>query len=160
MAHYALKPTFIRGGDNRIICEIEKYGNKYTKEINMVFGAAGTAGTSYTLIIELEKEYGNGDKPDLDNPTSKSYVQYLTKETTEDMSSNWVKAIATLYNEKNQVVQPKGISWDWHNDKVGIVGYTSKDDSSIPENEIYIRVDGNSSVGYYGILKASAIVSS
>ena len=157
--HYGLKPFYNRGGNNTIICEIEKYGRIYTKEINMVFGSAGINGTKYTLTIEMEKEYGIEDTPS-STPTSNSRVDYLTAKTTvETPGWPWVKVIATLYDEHfKDISEGKSFKWSWFNEASGIELYGAENET----RECFVRLTGNSGASnvfslskYYGVLQVS-----
>ena len=139
--HYGLNPFYTRSENNTIFCEIEKYGKVYKAELKMFFGSAGTSGTKYTLIAELEKEYGTGTEPSKE-PTSNERVRYLTAEKpTGSGSWPWVKVIATLFDEHFKDISEKHkFSWSFkNNNQNSIEVYNNQTEGK----EIYIRLKNN-----------------
>ena len=159
IAHYALKDNYIRNTNDIIICEIEKYGKTYSTELKMNFGSAGVNGTKYSLIVYLEKEYGNNTEPQKNNPTSLTNVSYL------DVSKKdvWVKVIAKLYDQNaKDITEGKTFIWKQYNHTEGLEIKTYSEKS----NECYIRLANNAKSNaslsdfnifkleeYYGILE-------
>lgn len=159
LMHYALKSNYIRHTNDVVICEIEKYGKKYTEEIKMSFGSAGVSGTKYSLVVSLGKKYGDGADPS-SLPSSLFNVDYLNASEP----NTWIKVTAKLYNEKfKDITDGRDFDWKLYNDNGSL---EIKDGDK--KNECYIRLGRNAKSSpalgvndkfelseYYGILQVS-----
>ena len=131
--------------NNTIICEIEKYGKTYAKEIEFIFGETGTNGTGYTVSLKLEKEYDNSG-----NAVTTTAVPCVTEE------GNKVKVIASLFDEHgNDISEYKVFKWNWLNNNVSGFECDALDNDE-GTTYCYIQHDGETPIGEcYGILSAT-----
>ena len=130
---------------NTIVCTVVRNGQTYTKNIDLTFGIAGSAGTDYTFVIKPAKKDNENNIVD-----DYSFVAYPMNSTDE----LYFKAV--LYDYNNEVVKldRQTVKWSW----VDFKNVTHAFNIPAPASGHYICLNRNNNTGeafYYNILKAT-----
>ncbi len=110
--------------DNKIMCKIVRDGKLYEKSVDLVFGAHGTNGTEYSLIVRLGDEYeivhvpANGDVAAHDE--FRLVAENVPAWTRTHARTNYITLHAQLYDERNKELDDVGYSWDIEEFEAGL----------------------------------------
>lgn len=141
--------------NNKIKCEIFRYGKTYEAEMDFFFGHQGNSGTNYAFDIALEREYAGTEEDDV-IIINKQPVSALIRPFLVEGNYNWIRIQPTLIygNEIIPInINDLRLNWETINDRdsIKIIKFN---------NNYYIKLNKEKVLdeSFCAILKASLTI--
>lgn len=141
--------------NNKIKCEIFRYGKTYEAEMDFFFGHQGNSGTNYAFDIALEREYSGTEENDVIT-INEQPVSALIRPFLVEGNDNWIKIQPTLiYGNEIISINMNDLKLDWavidDRNNIKIIKFN---------NNYYIRLNKEYTMdeSFCAILKASLTI--
>jgi len=101
--------------NNTIMCKILRDGKLYEKSVDLTFGAHGTNGTEYSLIVRLGDEYWKDPNPPLDAADNPPLLieKDVPAWTSGHDKNSYITLFAQLYDERNSALPETEVTYTW-----------------------------------------------